>query len=117
MSPGQGSEEPTSPPEAVVLNRLIGEWDAEVVSRNRDGLRKAIQAIAELEADNTSVRFSNALTTAKLMAVAALLREESRGGHRREDFPDARTELQKRTFLTLEKANRIIAEITETVKA
>lgn len=26
-----------APPEALALNRLIGEWDAEVTSRNRDG--------------------------------------------------------------------------------
>jgi L-aspartate oxidase len=37
--------------------------------------------------ENVNVRTKNFVTLAKLMAEAALWREESRGGHFREDFP------------------------------
>lgn len=81
------------------------------VSRNAEGLKVGIWKIRELEQENRSARFRNALTTAKMMAVAALLREESRGGHRRSDFPEARDEWKKRTFITLEEADKIVAEL------
>ena len=45
--------------------------------------------------------------TAKLMAAAALQREESRGGHYREDFPEESAKWKKRTFITLEAATEI----------
>lgn len=90
-----------------IMSEFVG------VSRNQDGLRKAISAIETLEAENSSVRFSNALATAKLIAVAALLRKESRGGHRRSDFPSESKEWAKRTFLTLESANDLASKIKE----
>jgi len=37
--------------------------------------------------ENVNERTKNFVTLAKLMAEAALWREESRGGHFREDFP------------------------------
>ncbi|MEM7069916.1 MAG: L-aspartate oxidase [Pseudomonadota bacterium] len=82
------------------------------VSRTGAGLKQAIVEIAELEANNSSARFANALTTAKLMAVSAFLRKESRGGHRRSDFPIAREEWQKRTYITLEQADEVVAQVT-----
>jgi L-aspartate oxidase len=47
------------------------------------------------------------LTTAKLVAAAALARTESRGGHYRADFPDSDPAWQHRTFMTLADAERI----------
>lgn len=81
------------------------------VIRNGEGLKAAIAGIVELEAANRSHRFANTLATAKLMAVAAYNREESRGGHFRSDFPEEREALRQRTFLTLADANRRAAEI------
>ena len=43
---------------------------------------------------------TRALITAKMIAVSALLRKESRGGHYRTDFPDEIPELAQRSFLT-----------------
>ncbi|MEM9330964.1 MAG: L-aspartate oxidase [Pseudomonadota bacterium] len=80
------------------------------VARDAKGLRTAIQEIISLEEQNRSARFANALTTAKLMAVAAIKREESRGGHRRTDFPDPKPDWQRRTFITLSEAENWIAE-------
>jgi L-aspartate oxidase len=87
------------------------------VIRDQEGLTRAIRAIANLERQNTRLRFSNILTTAKLMAVAALQRSESRGGHYRSDHPEARAEWKRRTYLTLAEADRIVADVAETEAA
>jgi len=91
------------------LRAAMAKWVG--VSRNEQGLKEAIRTIAGLEENNTSARFLNCLTTAKFIAVSALLREESRGGHRRSDFPEEQSEWQKRTFMTLEKVNEVVAEV------
>ena len=83
------------------------------VIRSRETLVKAIRAIANLERQNTRLRFSNIVTTAKLIATGAYMRTESRGGHYRSDCPDARRNGSTRTFLTLPDADRVVAEVTE----
>ena len=81
------------------------------VARDAAGLVAAIREIADIEQQNHSARFLNAIAAAKLIAVAALLRQESRGGHRRTDFPDQRDDWQRRTFITLAEADQIVTEI------
>lgn len=83
------------------------------VIRERDGLVSAIREIAELERSNTRIRFSNIATTAKLIAVGAYLREESRGGHYRSDFPEPVEAWKHRTYLTLDEADCVVAELSE----
>ena len=51
------------------------------------------------------MRFRNMLTTAKLIAAAALMRTESRGGHYRSDFPEPDPAWRHRTFITLADAD------------
>lgn len=65
------------------------------VKRTADGLKKGLEELKRHETfldSNLSKRedyeFVNLLTCAMLTTEAALLREESRGGHFREDFPD-----------------------------
>jgi L-aspartate oxidase len=82
------------------------------VIRNGEGMREAIIEIDRLERANNSSRFANTLTTAKLMAICALQREESRGGHFRSDFPNERPEWKHRTFIELDDAEKAIAAIT-----
>ena len=81
------------------------------VIRDADGLKDLIRQIVRLEGINKRVRFSNMATAAKLIATAALRREESRGGHFRSDFPEPVEALRQRTFMTLKDAERIAAEI------
>lgn len=75
------------------------------VLRNGDGLRHALREIARIE---TAAAPSNAMlnmtATATLIAASALLREESRGGHFRTDFPEANAAMAVRSHITLDVA-------------
>ena len=84
------------------------------VIRTAEGMKKAISIIVELSEKSNSSRFANTITTAKMITVAALLREESRGGHFRTDFPDPVESWKRRTFLTLAEVEKTIEEICET---
>ncbi|WP_421724490.1 L-aspartate oxidase [Bauldia sp.] len=77
------------------------------VVRDRDGLIAALATIATLEADNDSARFANMLVAARMIATAALAREESRGGHERADFPEPIEAWRRRSFLTLTDAEAV----------
>ncbi len=81
------------------------------VIRNKQGLEHLIREIVRLERENTRIRFSNMVTTAKLIATAAYRREESRGGHYRSDFPEALDAWRHRTFMMLKDAEQTAAEI------
>ena len=83
------------PPMALKALREAMSRDAGVV-RDAAGLSRLIGFIDALEAAHGR---SGALVTARLVATAALAREESRGGHHRADFPGQAE--PRRTFLTL----------------
>ena len=89
----------------TIMSKYVG------VSRTGEGLRQAIREIVELEQQNRSMRFRNALATAKIMAVGALKREESRGGHQRTDFPNQEDDFKKRTFLTLAEVDKFVEDL------
>lgn len=102
------------PGDSAGMKRLRQAMSANVgVIRNGDGLRRALAEIVALERINRSPRFANSLATAKLMAAMALKREESRGGHFRDDFPDEKPEWRRRTFATLAEADAIAAEFAD----
>ena len=75
------------------------------VVRNAKGLELALGKLAELEtrADGDSV-LANMILAARFIASAALLREESRGGHYRSDHPRP-SRASTRSFLTLDDIN------------
>ncbi len=81
------------------------------VIREEAGLKLLIRELVELERKRPRVRFSNIVSTAKLIAVGAYLRTESRGAHMRADHPGPQEALRQRTYLTLKDANRIAAEL------
>jgi L-aspartate oxidase len=62
-------------------------WRKVGIIRRGEDLRSAIEDLAAMTGENVNERTKNFVTLAKLMAEAALWREESRGGHFREDFP------------------------------
>ncbi|WP_236016132.1 L-aspartate oxidase [Brucella endophytica] len=78
------------------------------VIRDRAGMEEGLRTILALERTNRTPAFANALTTAKLVAVSALKRQESRGAHFRTDFPDAQPEWRHRSRLTLAEAEGFI---------
>jgi L-aspartate oxidase len=72
------------------------------VIRDAASLNAALATILGLEATaGHDPRLANMLTSAKLIATAALLRKESRGAHFRSDYPQADPELARRSVLTL----------------
>jgi L-aspartate oxidase len=78
------------------------------VIRDDKSLRSALGTIAALERGaGSDPRLGNMLTTAKLIAAAALERRESRGAHFRSDFPDPDPAQAQRSLLTLGEADNI----------
>lgn len=112
------NDDPVTLEDSPALTKLRGLMSDHVgVIRSRDDLKQAIRAIAELERANSRMRFHNIATTAKLIAAGAYLREESRGGHFRADFPEQRKVWQHRTYMTLADADRLVSELAETAPA
>jgi L-aspartate oxidase len=81
------------------------------VVRDAGSLTNALLTICALERDaQGDRRLGNMLSTAKLIAAAALQREESRGAQFRSDYPMPDEELAERSFLTLADADAIANE-------
>ncbi len=97
-----GAGRAEAPPElpAQVMAALRTDMQAQCgVVRDSAGLT---MAVARIDAWRTAHGEANELLAARLIAAAALGREESRGGHFRADFPDAAAHAA-RTFITLER--------------
>jgi L-aspartate oxidase len=62
-------------------------WRKAGLIRRAEDLRSAVEELTSMAHEKVNQRTRNFATLAKLMAEAALWREESRGGHFREDFP------------------------------
>ncbi|MGE0827835.1 MAG: L-aspartate oxidase [Hyphomonadaceae bacterium] len=94
------ASQPTSIPPALPQHdraRLRALMQDHVgVSRDAAGLAGALAAIDALNLRNGD---ANELLAARLVASAALAREESRGAHHRSDFPDARAPQRTFTFI------------------
>lgn len=79
-----------------IMTKYVG------VQRSGRGLKTALGKLNALSDATVNDRvFSNMLLAARLIAAAALLRKESRGGHYRTDYPRTNPLLAHRTFMTL----------------
>jgi L-aspartate oxidase len=93
---------------AVKLLRRTMTDDVGVI-RDASSLNTALRAIAALECEGgEDRRFANMLIAAKLIAAAALKREESRGAHFRSDYPTSDPRLAERSHITLAEADVIL---------
>ncbi|TCT09272.1 L-aspartate oxidase [Tepidamorphus gemmatus] len=89
------------------MSQLVG------VVRDGAGLAAALAEIADLErSGGPSHGFRNMITAARLVAYAALVRQESRGAHFRSDFPDTDPALARRNIFTLATAERAVRRLT-----
>ena len=90
--------------EHVDESQLVSELRATMtdyvgVIRDRDGLVSAVGTINSLESRADSRKMKNRLFTAKIIAIAALRRCESRGAHSRSDYPRSDPNEARRSFL------------------
>jgi fumarate reductase (CoM/CoB) subunit A len=85
------------------------------IIRNENGLRMALRAISHVESQlsrmnvpegssfnrylQDALEVENMIETAKMVITAAILRQESRGSHYREDFPETREDWKKSIVL------------------
>lgn len=81
--------------------------------RDEVGLQQALIILSDLEkAQAGDEAFLNMCATATLITATALLRRESRGGHFRDDFPQADPAFAQRSHITLREActiqNRVV---------
>lgn len=96
-----------------VLSAYVG------VTRNEQGLRRAIHEIDSIAraAQGGDAMLADMALVARMIAVAALLRTESRGAHSRTDYPHADKSWQRRSFLTLKQADAITLPAPVLVRA
>jgi L-aspartate oxidase len=90
-----------------IMTDLVG------VIRHKDGLIAAIREIESIAVavEKTDTRLADMALVAKMVAVTALARTESRGGHCRSDYPHALISWQKRTFTTLREIDALTIKL------
>ncbi len=72
------------------VKRLM--WERVGILRDKDSLKRALREFEQISQANLRTSSRNFVTLAKLIATAALWREESRGGHFRTDFSERNDE-------------------------
>ncbi|HQZ96069.1 MAG TPA: L-aspartate oxidase [Pyrinomonadaceae bacterium] len=78
-------------------------WERVGILRDKDSLKRALKEFGQIESGNLGTSSRNFVTLAKLVATAALWREESRGGHYRNDFPEQNEEWRVHSIQELDE--------------
>jgi L-aspartate oxidase len=88
-APGDRIDLPSKPAPAAAMTRLRRAMsDGCALIRSKESLNAVIEVVRELnEHPEMTSGLKSALITAEMIAQGALMREESRGGHFRSDFP------------------------------
>jgi L-aspartate oxidase len=93
LLPPVGALEGAEPVKSKIRDLM---WNRVGLVRDRDGLEEALSMLAVWEAKVTaSAQVRNMLLVGRLVAAAALQREESRGVHYRSDFPQTSPDWQR----------------------
>lgn len=93
------------PDEAALIRRLrVLMTEGCGVIRDGSGLRATLDGLRQLDQQAQTDTAKNMVAAATLIAAAALLRRESRGGHFRADHPQPNPELAHRSRLFLADA-------------
>ncbi|MTI18705.1 L-aspartate oxidase [Rhodobacteraceae bacterium RKSG542] len=100
-----------NPQERAVVDLIRNNMSKHVgVVRDRDGLQAVLALLGQADAMCRRASIRNMVTAAKVITGSALLREESRGGHFRSDFPIKNPELAKRSTVTIKQINELVKE-------
>lgn len=91
-------------------------WERVGILRDRQSLERALKEFDQIAGSNLSHSSRNFVTLARLIAKAALWREESRGGHYRTDFPDPSTRFQVHSIQSFNTGITSVNEINFTAK-
>ncbi|WP_425088354.1 L-aspartate oxidase [Stappia sp.] len=78
------------------------------VERTGEGLTATLAVLDALEARCARRSILNMMTAGKVVAAAALLRTESRGGHWRSDHPELDPDQAHRSFLTMSQVDEVV---------
>jgi aspartate oxidase len=78
-------------------------WERVGILRNKDSLKRALREFEQISAGNLSPSSRKFVTLARLIATAALWREESRGAHFRIDFPEPNEKWRVHSVQKLDK--------------
>jgi L-aspartate oxidase len=89
-----------------IMTDLVG------VIRHEKSMKDAVRELAAIgaAAEGRDAKTADMALVARMIAVSALRRQESRGGHCRSDFPQAVRAWQKRSFVTLKEVEALTAE-------
>ncbi len=99
--------------DGVAIRRLRAVMQAHCgVVRDERGLTVAVQRLAVIRREAESEALYNMATAALFVAVCALLRKESRGGHFRTDHPEADAALAHRTLVTLAEVDAVASSVS-----
>ncbi len=82
------------------------------VERSEASLRAALWSLQEIKAGAVAPSLKNMVTTALLVTAGAFARKESRGAHFRLDYPETASGKPWHTYLTLDRAREILADVT-----
>ena len=93
------------------MDRYVG------IERDAPRLKQALKRLTQLANKHQDhLTLSNMLTTARIITISALLREESRGGHYRTDFDRADLKWAHRSFISLEQAEKAATDFLKPQK-
>ncbi len=83
-------------------------WENVGIVRSAESLTRAIDKLSEIAASSSRWEVRNGALLGLAIAVSAMRREESRGGHYRQDFPYEREEFRKHSEFSITDLERLL---------